>query len=373
MNTTLERPAPQTTAVGGSTSRLPSRFDVLQLLLRGSAFIALIFLIIVFALQTDTYLSSSNLITMTKHVAINAILALGMLLVILKGGIDLSVGSIVGLSGVVAAQLLKGVEIGMFDVILFPPVWVIVIVSLLVGTFVGVVNGLLVTRFSVAPFIATLGTLYMARGAALLITDGETESILRGEPELGNTGFPRIGGGRILELPMGIWIMVVFAIVIAVVLRKTPFGRWLYASGGNENAAKLAGVPVRRVTRYVYMISGFCAATAGLIMASELDSAPPSLGESFELNAIAAVVIGGASLSGGRGTVQGVLIGALVIGFLSDGLVLVGVSSFWQLVIKGAVIVLAVMIDQAQERMKRAQAAAMAVRAAGVAPAPAPM
>ena len=151
MNTTLERPAPPATAVGGSTSRLPSRFDVLQLLLRGSAFIALIFLIIVFALQTDTYLSSSNLITMTKHVAINAILALGMLLVILKGGIDLSVGSIVGLSGVVAAQLLKGVEVGMFDVILFPPVWVIVIVSLLVGTFVGLVNGLLVTRFSVAP------------------------------------------------------------------------------------------------------------------------------------------------------------------------------------------------------------------------------
>jgi erythritol transport system permease protein len=309
---------------------------------------------------------------MTKHVAINAILALGMLLVILKGGIDLSVGSIVGLSGVVAAQLLKGVEVNTFDVILYPPVWVIVIVSLMVGTLVGLVNGLLVTRFSVAPFIATLGTLYMARGAALLITDGETESILRGEPELGNTGFPRIGGGRILGLPMGIWIMVVFAIVIAVVLRKTPFGRWLYASGGNENAAKLAGVPVRPVTRYVYMISGFCAATAGLIMASELDSAPPSLGEAFELNAIAAVVIGGASLSGGRGTVQGVLIGALVIGFLSDGLVLVGVSSFWQLVIKGAVIVLAVMIDQAQERMKRAQAAAMAVRAAGVAPTPAP-
>lgn len=357
-----------------SATSTGTRFSVVELLLRGSAFFALILIIVVFAVQTDVYLSSSNLVTMTKHVAINAILGLGMLLVILKGGIDLSVGSIMGLAGVIAAQLIKGFELELFGVVLYPPVWVIVLVALGAGTLVGLLNGLLVTRFNVAPFIATLGTLYMARGAAMLITDGQTISLLRGSDELGNTGFDKIGGGELLELPMGIWIMVVFAAVIAIVLRWTPFGRWLYASGGNENAATLSGVPVTAVKRRVYMVSGFCAATAGLIVSSELNSAPPQLGETFELNAIAAVVIGGASLAGGRGTVQGVLIGALVIGFLSDGLVLVNVSTFWTQVIKGAVIVLAVMLDQLQQRVKARNAAAMAARqatAAAAASAPA--
>ena len=228
---------------------------------------------------------------------------------------------------------------------------------------------MLVTRCNVAPFIATLGSLYVVRGAALLISDGETVSILRGAEELGNTGYPRIGGADLQTVPVAIIVMVVLAIVVSVLLRKTPFGRWLYATGGNQRAAELAGVPVRMVRRRVYMISGFCAAAVGLIMASELDSAPPRLGETFELNAIAAVVIGGASLSGGRGTVRGRAVGAFVIGFLSDGLVLVDVSTFWQMVVKGAVIVLAVILDQLQERVKRSRAAAAA--AAHSAPTPA--
>lgn len=357
----------------GSTAATPSsasgppkqaaqreKIDFLSVLLEGRAFIALIVLIIIFSLLSDSFLSVNNLITMTKHVAYNAILAIGMLFVILKGGIDLSIGSTVGLSGVVAGVLLQGLKIESLNVVLYPQVWVVVLCSLIVGTLVGFINGLLVTRFNVAPFIATLGMLYVARGAALLISNGSTYPRLGGDPELGNTGFNLIGGGRILGVPTAIWIMVVFAIVAVFILRKTPFGRWVYATGGNERAAELAGVPVRKVKLRVYMIAGFCAATTGLIISSELTSAAPQLGETFELNAIAAVVIGGAALTGGRGNIRGVLVGAFVIGFLSDGLVIVGVSTFWQILIKGAVIILAVMLDQAQQKIKRSKNAALA-------------
>lgn len=333
-----------------------------EFLLDQRAFVALIVLIIVFSLLSDNFLDASNLVTMTRHVAYNAILALGMLLVITTAGIDLSVGSTVGLSGVVAGLLLQGWELSLFDVTAYPAVWVVVVASLAVGAAVGALNGLLVTRFNVAPFIATLGMMYVARGAALLISDGATFPQLQGDPERGNTGFSFLGVGRPLGVPAAIWIMVLFAILIGLLMTRTRFGRWVYATGGNARAADLAGVPVRKVKMRVYMISGLCAAMAGLIIASELTSAAPQTGQTFELNAIAAVVIGGASLAGGRGTVKGALIGAFVIGFLSDGLVMVGVSSFWQMVIKGLVIVLAVMLDRGQERLKEARAAAAAAQ-----------
>jgi erythritol transport system permease protein len=325
------------------------------------AFIALFVIIVVFGVLSDAYLSWDNLVTMTKHVAINAILAIGMLMVILTGGIDLSVGSIVGLAGIVAGVLLEGLHVG--GTLVYLPVWGVVLVAILVGTGVGAVNGTLVTRFNVAPFIATLGTLYMARGVALLISNGETYPNLGGSKELGNTGFDFLGSGRIAGIPTAIWLMVLFALLAIYLTRATPFGRWVYALGGNGRAAQLAGVPVRRVTLRVYMISGACAAMAGLIIASELTSAAPQAGNTFELNAIAAVVIGGTSLSGGRGNVRGALIGAFVIGFLADGLVILGVSTFWQMVIKGAVIVLAVILDQAQQRIQRRGAAIAAAAA----------
>lgn len=335
-----------------------NRVDIGSLLLEGRAFIALIVLIIIFALLSDSYLSIPNLITMTKHVAVNAVLALGMLFVILKGGIDLSIGSTVGLSGVVAGILLTGVPLDFTDITAYPSVAAIVVISIAVGALVGLTNGVLVTKFNVAPFIATLGMMYVARGAALLLSNGTTNSKLDGDPALGNTGFGELGRGRFLEIPTHIWIMVVFAIVAFIVLKFTPFGRWIYAIGGNERAAELSGIPVKKVKVWVYVISGMCAAVAGLLIASELGAAAPQTGEAFELNAIAAVVIGGAALSGGRGNVRGVLLGAFVIGFLSDGLVIVGVSTFWQMLIKGAVIVLAVMLDQAQQRFKRSKSLA---------------
>jgi erythritol transport system permease protein len=352
----VQAPAAAEVAAGAEGRRLRAVNLVLEL----RAFIALIVIVIVFALLSDAYLTWDNLVTMTRHVAINAILAIGMLLVILTAGIDLSVGSIVGLAGVVAGVLLEGLTIGFLDVKIFPPVWAVIVIVLGVGALVGAVNGTLVTRFGVAPFIATLGVLYVARGAALLISGGETYPNLGGSPALGNTGFDFLGSGDILTIPVSIWLMVLFAVVATFLTRMAPFGRWVYAIGGNERAAELAGVKVNRVKRRVYMISGVCAAMAGLIIASELTSAAPQAGETFELNAIAAVVIGGTSLAGGRGNVRGALIGAFVIGFLADGLVILGVSTFWQMVIKGSVIVLAVILDQSQQRIQTRRAAAVA-------------
>ncbi|WP_128683251.1 ABC transporter permease [Actinomyces qiguomingii] len=333
-----------------------------EFLMAQRAFIALLVLIVIFASLSDSFLTATNLVTMTKHVAYNALLSLGMLLVILTGGIDLSIGSIVGLSGVIAGVMLKGLHLSVFDLNAYPSVLVVVIVALLVGTCVGAINGMLITRFNVAPFIATLGTMYMARGAALLISKGATYPDLAGEEAFGNTGFSFLGVSRPLGLPTSVWLMIIFGVIIALVVARAPFGRWLYAVGGNERAAELSGVPVKRVKMRVYMVSGAMAALAGLIIASELTAAAPAAGETYEMNAIAAVVIGGASLAGGRGDVKGALIGAFVIGFLNDGLVLVGVSSFWQTFLKGLVIVLAVMLDQGQQRLERSRAAAQAAQ-----------
>jgi erythritol transport system permease protein len=332
------------------------KLNINAILIEGRALVALLIIIVVFSALSPNFLAPENLIIMTRHVAINAILAIGMLMVILNGGIDLSVGSTVGLSGVVAGYLLQGSNVPGTDLVAYPPVWVVIILSLAVGSLVGYVNGLLVARLNVAPFIATLGMLYVARGIALLITNGETFTKLRGEPALGNTGFLTVLASDPIGIPMPVWIMVAFALFFSVVLNRTAFGRWLYATGGNERAAELSGVPVKRVKILIYVISGFCAGTVGLLLTADLPAATPRGGEFYELNAIAAVVIGGAALSGGRGTIRGTLIGAFVIGFLVDGLVLVGVSVFWQQVIKGAVIILAVAVDQIQQMLQKRSA-----------------
>lgn len=317
------------------------------------AFLALIVLVVVFSFLSPAFMTTSNLLILVKHVAINAILAVGMTFVILTGGIDLSVGSVAGLAGMIAGGLInEGLVLPMFGVIVYFHVWLIIAIALLAGMLVGAVNGIVVTRFRVAPFIATLGMLYVARGLALLRSGGATFPNLTGAGELGNTGFPWLGAGTLLRVPVIIWLMVLLGVVAAFVAAKTPFGRWVYAIGGNERAAELSGVRVNQVKLLVYVISGFCAAIAGLIIASQLVAAHPATGETFELNAIAAVVLGGTSLFGGRGSIGGTIIGALVIGVLADGLVLLGVLEFWQIVIKGVVIVLAVVVDQMQQRFQ---------------------
>ncbi len=325
-----------------------------KLLLRLRAFIALFLLIAFFGIVNESFLSSSNLIILTKQVAINAILGIGMTFVILTGGIDLSVGSIVGLAGMIAGGLINnGLILEAFGVTVYFNVWIVMGLTILVGMFVGLINGVIITRFNVAPFIATLGILYIARGVALLSNNGATFPNLVGSPELGNTGFPELGAGTLLGLPYSIWIMFVLTIVAVVLSQKTPFGRQVYAIGGNERAAELSGVRVKRVKLLTYVISGFCAAIVGLIISSQLVSAHPATGDTFELNAIAAVVLGGTSLAGGRGTVFGTLIGAFVIGVLRNGMVLEGLSSFWQVIITGVVIILAVIIDQLQVRLQQ--------------------
>ena len=326
--------------------------DVQQLLLRGRAFIALILVTVVFTIIVPNFLAAANIEIMAKHVAINAILGIGMTFVILTGGIDLSVGSLVGLSAMIAGMLInQGIILPALGIIIYPHTWLIMFIAIVAGVLMGGISGLIITRFNVAPFIATLGMLYVARGMALLINNGYTFPNLVGRPELGNTGFPELGAGSFL-VNYSIWIMIAFALVAGFVAQRTPFGRQVYAIGGNERAAELSGVKVKRVKLLVYMISGFCSAVVGLIIASQLVAAHPATGQFFELNAIAAVVLGGTSLSGGRGSIGGTIIGAFVIGVLGDGLVMVGVSSFWQQVIKGVVIVLAVIIDQMQARMQ---------------------
>lgn len=345
-----------TTAVSHSpTYTAPQRAPALLILLKLRTFIALILVVGFFAIMAPHFLTLEAIVIMSKHVAINAVLAIGMTFVILTAGIDLSVGSIVGLVGMVAGGLVVyGIPLTMFGVIIYPSVFEIVLIALLVGSFIGLLNGLLITRLSVAPFIATLGMLYVARGAAMLWSNGATFPNLVGKPELGNEGFPLIGGARLFGIPYPILILIVMAIIAAYVTMRTPFGRRVYAVGGNERAARLSGIRVERVTIAVYVISGFCAAVAGLIVSSQLVAAYPASGETYELNAIAAAVLGGTSLMGGQGTIGGTIIGAFVIGVLGDGLVMMGVSEFWQMVIKGLVIIAAVVLDQLQRRVAAA-------------------
>lgn len=327
--------------------------SALLTLMKLRTFIALFAVFIFFSFAAPNFLSTANLILMSKHVALNAFLAMGMTFVIITGGIDLSVGSIVGLCGMVAGGLLiYGIDLGIGYTIYFNVIE-ISLITLAVGVAVGFINGLLITRLNVAPFIATLGTLYVARGLALLSSDGQTFPNLVGREDLGTTGFGFFGAGSILGLPVSIWLLIVVALGAAYVARYTPLGRQIFAVGGNERAARMSGIRVDRVKMFVYMFSGFCAAIAGLIISSELMASHPATGNSFELNAIAAAVLGGTSMSGGRGTIGGTIIGAFVIGILSDGLVMMGVSSFWQMVIKGLVIIIAVVVDQAQRRLQQ--------------------
>ena len=322
-----------------------------ELVLRLRALIALVVLGVVFSVLSPEFLTSGNLSILVKHVAINAILAIGMTFVILSGGIDLSVGAIAGLCGMVAGYLLdRGLTVSAAGVTIYFQAWFVVTIALAAGMLLGLVNGSLVARLRVAPFIATLGMLYVARGLAMLMSGGATFPNLGGQAALRNTGFPWLGAGIMLGVPTPIWLMVALAAAGAFAAARTPFGRQVYAIGGNERAALLAGVRVRQVKLGVYVISGFCASLVGLIIAAQLGASHPATGETFELNAIAAVVLGGTSLMGGRGTIGGTLVGAFVIGILADGLVLLGVSEFWQMVIKGLVIVLAVILDQFQKR-----------------------
>lgn len=321
--------------------------DLVMLLLKGRTFIALIVLLLTFSFMSPGFLAAKSLILVTKHSAIITIIALGMTLVIISGGIDLSVGSVIGLTAMVAGGLIyEGLIIGNYTIYFSVPI--IIFLALLVGVVVGLINGWLISVMKVPAFIATLGTMYVARGVALLRSGGETFPNLSGKEELGNTGFDLLGSGTLLGIPYSIWIMVMLILVAVYITKKTPLGWHIYAVGGNERAAKLSGVEVIRTKLFVYTFSGICASIVGLIVASQLVAAHPATGESWEMNAIAAAVLGGTSMSGGVGTIIGTVVGGFIIGVLNDGMVMMGISSFWQMVIKGLVIVVAVIVDMLQ-------------------------
>lgn len=334
------------------TLRSKDKTNVLLIVLQMRTFLALILVLVFFSFAAPNFLSTANAVIVSKHVALNALLAIGMTFVIITGGIDLSVGSIVGLCAMAAGWLvLNGINLGIGYTIWFNTAEIIGLVAL-VGIVVGAVNGVLITRLGVAPFIATLGTLYIARGMALLSSGGRTFPNLTGSPEFGTQNFPQIGAGTLLGLPVMIWLLIGVGLLAHYISRRTTLGRHIYAVGGNERGAALSGVKVNRIKMFVYMFSGFCAALVGIVIASQLQASHPATGETFELNAIAAAVLGGTSMSGGRGRIGGTIVGAFVIGILSDGLIMMGVSSFWQTVIKGIVIITAVVVDQAQSRLQ---------------------
>ncbi|MGY0685760.1 ABC transporter permease [Mammaliicoccus sciuri] len=294
-------------------------------------FIGLILLIVVISIMNSAFLDLSNLLNLLRQVSINGLIAFGMTFVILTGGIDLSVGSILALSSAFTAILItSGLD----------PI-VALIVGVLGGFLLGVFNGVLVTFGSMAPFIATLATMTIFRGLTLVVTDGNPITNL-GDSYM----FQLFGKGYFFGIPVPAVTMIIVFIILAIILQKTTFGRHTYAIGGNEVASKISGIKVNRVKILIYGISGLMSALAGEILTSRLNSAQPTAGTSYELDAIAAVVLGGTSLTGGKGRIVGTFIGVLIIGVLNNGLNLLGVSSFYQQVVKGIVILIAVLIDR---------------------------
>ena len=282
------------------------------------------------SLLSDKFLTSGNLISVMRQISINVYIALGMTLVIILGGIDLSVGAIVALTGTVTVGLI--VNTGF-------PIAAAIAIGLLIGVVCGLISGTMVAKFRLPAFIVTMAMMNIARGAANVYSGGRSTRIT-------DEFFSSIGSGYLFGvIPLPVIYMVVLIILFTVVLNKTKFGTYIYAIGGNRESARLSGVPIKKVEIAVFTIIGLLSAFAGLVLASRMYSGQPSVGAGYELDAIAACVLGGVSMSGGKGRISGTIFGAMVIGFISNGLNLMNVNSFWQLVVKGIIIIIAVVID----------------------------
>ncbi|MEN3823127.1 MAG: ribose ABC transporter permease [Staphylococcus xylosus] len=294
-------------------------------------FIGLILLVIIISALNSAFLEPSNLFNLLRQVSINGLIAFGMTFVILTGGIDLSVGSTLALSSaMIAILMVSGVDS-----------IVALLIGCIFGAILGAINGLLITLGKMAPIIATLATMTVFRGLTLVITDGNPITNLNG-----SYAFQLFGRGYFLGIPVPAVTMFITFIILYIILHKTVFGRQTYAMGGNEKAAFISGIKVNKLKVMIYSLAGLMSAMAGVILTSRLNSAQPTAGMSYELDAIAAVVLGGTSLTGGKGRILGTLIGVLIIGVLNNGLNLLGVSSFYQQVVKGVVIIIAVLIDR---------------------------
>lgn len=293
--------------------------------------VGLIIFSIVVSIFNPRFISVNNLLNVLRQTSINSVIAIGMTLVILTGGIDLSVGSVLAISGALCATMVSS---GINPVLA-------VLLTLGIGLLLGILNGVFISYAKLQPFIVTLVTMTLLRGATLVYTDGKPIPV-RGEGEF----FENIGGGYLFEIPIPIYIMIALFIIGYYVLKNTKFGRYVYAIGGNEEATKLSGVNTSKYKTFVYGVAGALAALAGIIVTSRLGSAQPTAGAGYELDAIAAVVLGGTSLSGGVGRITGTALGAIIIGVLGNALNLLDVSSYYQMMIKAAVILVAVLIDK---------------------------
>jgi ribose transport system permease protein len=302
--------------------------------------LALLVLCVVLSVLSDKFLTVANGWNVLRQISVNICISVGMTLVVLTAGIDLSVGSVLAFCGAITAGCLKsGIELPSQNLYIGFTLLGAIIIGLLAGALLGWFNGTVITKFNVPPFVATLAMLTMARGFTMLWTKGFPINNLGAK-------FDYIGTGWLLGVPLPVWISLLVVLLAVFITTKTPLGRYIYAIGGNENAARLSGIDIQQVKQIVYTFSGILAALGGLMVTARLDSAQPNAGMSYELDAIAAVVIGGTSLSGGRGSILGTVLGAVMIGVLNNGLVLLNVSPFWQQVVKGAVILLAVIIDK---------------------------
>ncbi|EMK6954135.1 ribose ABC transporter permease [Vibrio cholerae] len=301
-------------------------------LIEQKSLIALLFLVVVVSFLNPNFFTVDNLLNILRQTSVNAIIAVGMTLVILTAGIDLSVGSVLALCGAFAATLVA-MEV---------PVLVAVPTALLAGAALGAISGIIIAKGKVQAFIATLVTMTLLRGVTMVYTDGRP--ISTGFTDTADT-FAWFGTGYALGIPVPVWLMVVVFAGAWYLLNHTRFGRYVYAVGGNESATRLSGINVDRVKIGVYAICGLLATLAGIIVTSRLSSAQPTAGMGYELDAIAAVVLGGTSLMGGKGRIMGTLIGALIIGFLNNALNLLDVSSYYQMIAKAVVILLAVLVD----------------------------
>ena len=303
---------------------------------RYSVLIILIGIAAIFALGSEKFLTASNLLNIALQTSIIAIVAMGMTFTILTAGIDLSVGSVMALSGALAAGLAVRQELGTYTAITL---------ALAGGGLLGLINGLLIVKGKMPPFVATLAMLAVARGLTLVYTDGRPISGI-------DERFIFLGNGEVLGVPLPVIFMLLAFIIAFIVLRYTRFGMYVYATGGNEEISRLAGIQTARITVGVYVISGLTAALGGILLAARLWSAQPNAAAGWELDAIAAPVLGGISLFGGVGSVTGTVMGAFILGILSNGLNLMGVQSFYQQIIKGVVLILAVMLDLFTKRRR---------------------
>lgn len=309
-------------------------------MIKSNAGIISVLLLIGIALSflSPVFLTSSNILSVLLQISNNMFLALGMTLIIILGGIDLSVGSIVAMTGTLTVGFI--VTNGM-------PMWLAIALGLVIGTACGFFNGFIVANFRVPAFIVTLAMMNMSRGVAYIYSGGRSTRIM-------NDKFMKIGTGQLFGvIPYPVIYMIILIVVFIILLNKTKFGTYIFAVGGNRESAHLSGVPIKKVEIAVYTISGLLAAFAGLVLCSRMFSGQPAAGSGYEMDAIAACVLGGVSMSGGVGRISGTIFGAIVIGIISNGLNLMGVSSFWQLLVKGAIILIAVLIDSQKGRLAK--------------------